>query len=169
MKKIKNLTLGILGATILSLGLFSCSNEDATTANNITEQKTVAGKSFSDVKIIPSTLGFGRAYDVRLKCISATSGFCVDLTLPGPGTHPSDGIGRIDHFTMRLSMSITTYQTNKEYFREGTFVIDNDFVLSPEVLNELEYNPETRVIKQVAKVVQADDKTFYIDLNVKQN
>jgi len=169
MKRIKNFTLGILGATILSLGLYACSNDDAATANTTTEQTTMAAKAFSDMKIIPSTLGFGRAYDVKLKCISATSGFCADLALPGPGTHPSDGIGRIDHFTMRLSMSIATYQTNKEYFTEGTFVIDNDFLLAPEVLNELEFSPETRVIKQVAKVVQANDETFYIDLNVQQN
>ncbi len=37
MKRIKNFTLGILGATILSLGLYACSNDDAT-ANNTTEQ-----------------------------------------------------------------------------------------------------------------------------------
>src|SRR5690606_27135178 len=96
--------------------LFSCSNDDATTTNNTTtEQTAMAAKTFSDIRIIPSTLGFGRAYDVNLKCVPANSGICIDLTLPGPGTHPSDGIGKIDHFTMRLSMSMETYQTNTEY------------------------------------------------------
>lgn len=39
MTRIKNFTLGILGATILSFGLYSCSNDDTTT-NNSTKQTT---------------------------------------------------------------------------------------------------------------------------------
>ena len=41
MKKIKNLTLGILGATILSLGLYACSNDNEATTNTTSEQKNV--------------------------------------------------------------------------------------------------------------------------------
>ncbi|MBA5793028.1 hypothetical protein H1R17_05835 [Flavobacterium sp. xlx-214] len=50
MKKIKNLTLGILGATILSVGLYACSNDnEATTSNNTTtEQSTIAAKEALD-------------------------------------------------------------------------------------------------------------------------
>lgn len=46
MKNFKKITLGILGATILSLGLYACSNDDATTANNntTTEQSATAAK-----------------------------------------------------------------------------------------------------------------------------
>lgn len=49
MKKIKNLTLGILGATILSLGLYACSNEDATTSAT-TEKTTMAAKENREIK-----------------------------------------------------------------------------------------------------------------------
>jgi len=46
MKRIKNFTLGVFGATILSLGLYACSNDDAvTTPNSSTEQITMVGKS----------------------------------------------------------------------------------------------------------------------------
>lgn len=44
MKNFKKITLGLLGATILSLGLYACSNDDATTANTTTEQTTIAAK-----------------------------------------------------------------------------------------------------------------------------
>lgn len=46
MKNFKKITLGLLGATILSLGLYACSNDDATTANNntTTEQTVTAAK-----------------------------------------------------------------------------------------------------------------------------
>lgn len=41
MKRIKNLTLGMLGTTVLSLGLYACSNDDAKTINSTTtKQKT---------------------------------------------------------------------------------------------------------------------------------
>ena len=40
MKNFKKITLGLLGATILSLGLYACSNDDATKANTTTEQTT---------------------------------------------------------------------------------------------------------------------------------
>nr|WP_298003036.1 hypothetical protein [uncultured Flavobacterium sp.] len=169
MKNIKSSVFALFGAAILSVSLFSCSNDDTATTNTTTEQTTMAGKAFSDMKIIPSFPNFGGAYDVRLNCIPVDRGICIDLILPGPGTHPSDGIGRIDHFTIRLSMSMETYQANQEYFTEGTFIIDNDFLLAPEVLNELGFSSETVIAKQTAKVIQADDETFYMDLNVKQN
>lgn len=44
MKRINNLTLGILGATVLSLGLYACSNDDAETVNTTTEQTTLSAK-----------------------------------------------------------------------------------------------------------------------------
>lgn len=46
MKNFKKITLGILGATILSLGLYACSNDDATTTNNntTTKQSSTAAK-----------------------------------------------------------------------------------------------------------------------------
>ena len=168
MKRIKNFTLGILGVSFLSLGLYACSNDDGAATENKTSEKIMITKSLSNKKIIPVSLGFGRAYDVRMNCVSATTGFCADILLPGPGTHPSDGIGKIDDFTMRLTMSISTYQTNKEYFKEESFVIDNEFFLAPDVLNELEFSPETVVSKQTAKVIKVDEETFYIDLYVTQ-
>src|SRR5690554_914716 len=45
MKNIKNFTLGILGATILSLGLYSCSNDDVASdvrTNNTIEKNTTS-------------------------------------------------------------------------------------------------------------------------------
>lgn len=48
MKNIKKFTLGILGATILSLGLYACSNDDATTVNT-TEQTTMVARGFDDI------------------------------------------------------------------------------------------------------------------------
>lgn len=38
MKNFKKITLGLLGATLLSAGLYSCSNDDAATTNTTTEQ-----------------------------------------------------------------------------------------------------------------------------------
>lgn len=53
MKRIKNLTLGVIGATILSLGLYACSNDDATTNNNTpTEQTTLSAKLISNSEIM---------------------------------------------------------------------------------------------------------------------
>lgn len=34
MKRIKNFSLGILGVSFLSLGLYACSNDEETTTNN---------------------------------------------------------------------------------------------------------------------------------------
>lgn len=42
MKRIKNLTLGVIGATLLSLGLYSCDNEDVTLQK--TQTTTLAAK-----------------------------------------------------------------------------------------------------------------------------
>lgn len=44
MKRIKNFTLGILGATILSLGLYACSNDNETTAENSSTGNILASK-----------------------------------------------------------------------------------------------------------------------------
>ncbi|WCM41210.1 hypothetical protein MG290_09595 [Flavobacterium sp. CBA20B-1] len=52
MKKIKNFTLGLLGATILSLGLYACSNDNETTTNSSTEQKGMAAKDGYNSAII---------------------------------------------------------------------------------------------------------------------
>src|SRR5690606_41464970 len=67
MTRIKNFTLGILGATILSLGLYACSNDNETTTNNNpTEQTTVAGKEIRFVNmIIPEQIqSFDTEFDV---------------------------------------------------------------------------------------------------------
>ncbi len=50
MNNFKKISLGILGATILSLGLYACSNDDAATANTTTEQ-TMAAKDFGFVNM----------------------------------------------------------------------------------------------------------------------
>ncbi len=47
MKRIKNLTLGVIAATILSLGLYACSDDDVTTANTTTEQTVMAVNKIS--------------------------------------------------------------------------------------------------------------------------
>lgn len=44
MKNFKKITLGILGATILSLGLYACSNEDASTEVQAKKQTNLAPK-----------------------------------------------------------------------------------------------------------------------------
>lgn len=41
MKRIKNFTLGILGATILSLSLYACSNDNETGLNNNSAEKSI--------------------------------------------------------------------------------------------------------------------------------
>jgi len=58
MKRIKNLTLGILGATVLSLGLFACSNDDAETTNATTEQKVIAARESVNSDIKPEYFEF---------------------------------------------------------------------------------------------------------------
>lgn len=165
MKRIKNLTLGILGATILSLGLFSCSNDDATTVNNTTEQTTMAAKGFRDIKIIPGLPGFGMVSSYAGPCVPA-SGFCFDNGSP---TGPIFGIGRLDNTTVRLTMSMETYQTNKEYLSRGVFEVGVDFSLVQELSKELGFDKEVIIAKQTANVIQEDNDIFYIDLNVKQN
>lgn len=82
---------------------------------------------------------------------------------------PAGGIGRLDNTTVRLIMSMETYQTNKEYLADNIFEVGNDFSLNQELSKELGFETETVVTKQTAKVVQENDEIFYIDLNVKQN
>jgi|SRR5690606_573475 len=166
MKNIKLSVVALFGATILSAGLFSCSNDDATTTNTTTEQATMAAKEFSDIKIIPGLPGFGLVSSYAGPCVSAP-GFCIERT--SPGTHPIYGIGRLDNTTVRLTMSMETYQTNKEYLADNIFEVGADFSLAQEISKELGFETETVIAKQTAKVVQADDETFYMDLNVKQN
>lgn len=47
MKRIKNLTLGLIGATILSAGLYACSNDNEATKSNASTEK-MAGKEALD-------------------------------------------------------------------------------------------------------------------------
>ncbi len=44
MKNIKLSVFALFGAAILSVSLFSCSNDDATTTSNTTEQTTMPTK-----------------------------------------------------------------------------------------------------------------------------
>jgi|GEM_PF-3108103 len=71
MKKIKNLTLGILGATILSLGLYACSNdnETTTTSNAAKEQNVMAAKSVFNYEI------YGTTHNEYLDYVSAHPDF----------------------------------------------------------------------------------------------
>lgn len=48
MKRIKNLTLGVIGATILSLGLYACSNDNETTTTNTTREENVMAAKQED-------------------------------------------------------------------------------------------------------------------------
>lgn len=57
MKRIKNFTLGILGATILSLGLYACSNDDGATTTNLSSEKTTfASKEATDFEDVVNRL-----------------------------------------------------------------------------------------------------------------
>lgn len=47
--------------------------------------------------------------------------------------------------------------------------VGDNFSLAQEVSTELGFETETVVLKQTAEVVQANDETYYIDLNVQQN
>ena len=165
MKNIKSTVFALFGAAILSVSLFSCSNDDAATANTTTEQ-TMAAKPFADLKIIPSLPGFGLVSSYAGPCVSAP-GFCIERV--NPGTGPVFGIGKLDNNMVRLTMSMETYQTNKEYLSGGIYEVGVDFALNEEISKELGFETETVVTKQTAKVVQADDETFYMDLNVRQN
>jgi len=53
MKNFKKITLGLLGATILSLGLYACSNDNEATTTNLSSEKTTIaskeGTGFEDV------------------------------------------------------------------------------------------------------------------------
>lgn len=51
MKNFKKITLGLLGATILSLGLYACSNDDGTTTDISTTEQTIAGKEIKLKKL----------------------------------------------------------------------------------------------------------------------
>lgn len=67
MKKIKNFTLGLLGATILSLGLYACSNdEQATTSNTSTEQNVMAAKDhgFINMNLPAQIRSFDSEFDL---------------------------------------------------------------------------------------------------------
>lgn len=165
MKNIKLSVFALFGAAILSVSLFSCSNDDAATANTTTEQ-TMAAKPFADLKIIPSLPGFGLVSSYADPCVSAP-GFCIERV--NPGTGPVFGIGRLDNSIVRLTMSMETYQTNKEYLVDNIFEVGTDFSLNHELSKELGFETETVVTKQTAKVVQENDEIFYIDLNVRQN
>lgn len=165
MKRIKNLTFGILGATILSLGLYACSNDDSTSSSNTNEQSNLAAKGFSDLKIIPSLPGFGLVSSYAGPCVSA-QGFCIERV--NPGTGPVFGIGKLDNSTVRLTMSMETYQKNKEYLTDNIFEVVDEFSLNQEISIELGFETETFVTKQVAEVIQADSEFFYIDLNIRE-
>ena len=58
MKNIKSSVFALFGAAILSVSLFSCSNDDTATTNTTTKQ-TMAAKPFADLKIVPGVPGFG--------------------------------------------------------------------------------------------------------------
>jgi|GEM_PF-5825401 len=165
MKNIKSSVLALFGAAILSVSLFSCSNDDAATANTTTEQ-TMAAKPFADLKIIPGFPGFGLVSSYAGPCVPA-GGFCFNNGIPD--TKPIFGIGRLDNTTVRLTMSMETYLTNQEYLADNIFEVGTDFSLNHELSKELEFETETVVTKQTAKVVQENDEIFYIDLSVKQN
>lgn len=51
MKNIKSSVFALFGAAILSVSLFSCSNDDTATTNTTTEQTTMAGKEIKLKKI----------------------------------------------------------------------------------------------------------------------
>lgn len=164
MKRIKNLTLGILGVTALSLGLFSCNNDD-TIIENTTTEHSMASRSFGDLKIIPGLPGFGMVSSYAGPCVPGP-GFCFDNNIPD--TRPIFGIGRLDNSTIRLTMSMETYQSNQDFLSEGTFKVETDFSLNEELSKELGFETETTVIQQTAEVVQADEEAYYMDLLVTQ-
>ena len=166
MKNIKLSVFALFGAAILSVGLFSCSNDDTTTTSNTTEQTAMAAKPFADLKIVPGVPGFGMVSPYIGDCMEGKS-FCFSNSVPG--TSPVFGIGRLDNSIVRLTMSMETYQTNKEYLADNIFEVGTDFSLNHELSKELGFETETVVTKQTAKVVQENDEIFYIDLNVKQN
>jgi len=164
MKKIKNLTLGILGATVLSLSLISCNNDDTMIEDATTEQ-TMASKSFGNIKIIPGFPGLGMVSSYAGSCVPG-GGFCFENNIPD--TKPIFGIGRLDNSTIRLTMNMETYQSNEEFLSEGIFEVEADFSLNEEISKEMGFETETVVTKQTAKVIQANAETFYMDLNVKK-
>lgn len=162
MKKIKNLTLGILGATVLSLSLISCNNDDTMIEDATTEQ-TMASKSFGNIKIIPGFPGLGMVSSYAGPCVPG-GGFCFDNNIPD--TKPIFGIGRLDNSTIRLTMNMETYQSNEEFLSEGIFEVEADFSLNEELSKELGFEFETIVKKQVTRVIEADEDIFYIDFSV---
>ena len=166
MKNIKSSVFALFGAAILSVSFFSCSNDDVTTTNNMTEQNTMAAKTFADIKIIPALPGFGLVSSFAGPCVSAP-GFCIERT--SPGTSPIFGIGRLDNTIVRLTMSMETYKKNKEYFVDNIFEVGNEFSLNHEISKELGFETETVVTKQTAKEKKEKNEIFYIDLNVKRN
>lgn len=165
MKNIKSSVFALFGAAILSVSLFSCSNDDTATTNTTTKQ-TMAAKPFADLKIVPGVPGFGMVSPYIGDCMEGNS-FCFSSSVPG--TSPVFGIGRLDNSIVRLTMSMETYQTNKEYLADNIFEVGDEFSLNQEISKELGFETETVVTKQTAKVVQENDELFYIDLNVKQN
>lgn len=68
MKNLKKITLGLLGATILSLGLYACSNdEQATTSNTSTEQNVMAAKDYGFINMnLPAQI---RSFDSEFDLI----------------------------------------------------------------------------------------------------
>src|SRR5690554_375748 len=70
MRNIKITVLGLLGATFLTTGLYSCSNDDATLTDNVTtEQAAMAAKSVFNYEI------YGTTHNEYLDYVSAHPNF----------------------------------------------------------------------------------------------
>lgn len=111
MKSFKKFTLGILGATILSLGLYACSNDDAT-INTSAEQKVMTAKEgYEFVKVpLPDYL---QSEDSEAQEVEAD----IELT---------DNEGNIFRGAVRYTIDETGEKLNRMEF--STNLVDNGLI-----------------------------------------
>lgn len=145
MKRIKNFTLGILGATILSLGLYACNNDnEVIPTNSLTEQKTVLGK----VQIS----SFKRAIEEKNVVISEFSEMVASM-----------GIQRIEiesisdnNINLKVEGLKNTFVNLQEYnFNEKKYeimLIDDNYVISS-IDNDIEvkFSAENKKFSSIFK------------------
>lgn len=124
MKNFKKITLGLLGATILSLGLYACSNDnEATTANSSTNQNVMASKeSYEFVKVpLPDYL---QSTDIEAQEVEA------DIEI-------IDNKGNIFKGAMRYTIDETGEKLNRMEFStnliEKGLITKDIFVSNPDI------------------------------------
>ena len=130
MKKMKNLTLWVIGATMLSLGLYACSNDNEATVtnNNTTQQNTIASSQvLTNFKVKYQNLNYEIINENIFHIIDSSN-----------GVHPvqvkSNGNLRLDKISETEAI-LFEETAQKEYARLKIIEIKEDLVYMDVVLH----------------------------------